>query len=800
MSGGASFGEMLRRHRHARRLTQAELAEQASLSERAISDLERGLKRPQRATVQLLIEAFGMAPDVGEEFERAARTPAAVSEVARNVAPKHNLPAAATTFVGRSGDIEGLLHVLESDPSDVRSARLVTLVGAGGMGKTRLAVEVARLVVDRYADGIRFVELAAVRDPSLVPQTVAAALPVHEQSDRTLLDTLVASLRDMELLLILDNCEHLIQASAEQAALVLRACPAVRILATSREPLRIEGERIWRVGPLSLPPPPVDHVQNAIALRFEAVQLFVERAQSVVPEFALTTRNAPAVRDACFRLDGIPLALELAAARVRQLDVEQIAALLQDRFRLLVAGNRAAPQRHQTLRATVDWSYELLSEAERHLFERLAIFSGGWTLHAAEAVCGGDVLAQTNLLDLHGQLVDKSLVYTERADSQTPLRYGMLETLRQYAQERLVSGSNADSVALRHVQYYLEMAEQAELELRGADQVGWLERLEVDHENLRAAWRWSMQHRPDLAMRLAAALWRFWELHGHLTEGRDCLGETLSLVDSSNSHSDLQARLHNGAGNLASDQGDFVHARAHHEEALAIRRRVGDWRGVAGSLNNLGDVASGQGDHESARSLFEEALAIHRERGDRWGIGLLLLNLGVNARDRSDYALARTLLQDSMTIMRGLGDRWGVALVLNVLGSLAHRNGDLSLASSHYQESLTILRDLGERRRIAFSLDSVASLAASLGQVQKAMRLAAAADALRESIGAAPDQQAELQSPLESAEAALSEEARESLWREGRAMTVDQAVELALEPYGATTTTRLAARTSRTRD
>jgi predicted ATPase len=785
MSGGESFGDMLRRHRHARRLTQAELAERASLSERGISDLERGLKRPQRATVQLLIETFGIAPDVVEEFETAARTRVAVSEVAHNGPPKHNLPAGVTTFVGRSSEIDRLLQVLDSDPSDVRSARLVTLVGAGGMGKTRLAVEAARFVVDRYTDGVRFVELAAVRDPSLMPQLVAAALPVREQPGRTLVDTLVASIRDMEVLLILDNCEHLIQASAEHAAMLLRACPALRILATSREPLRIDGELMWRVGPLSLPP--VDDQQIDVALRFEAVQLFVERAQSVVPEFALTPRNAHAVMDACFRLDGIPLALELAAARVRQLDIEQIAALLQDRFRLLVAGNRTAPERHQTLRATVDWSYELLSEAERRLFERLAVFSGGWTLQAAEGVCAGDVLAPTNLLDLHGQLVDKSLVLTDRTDPRAPLRYGMLETLRQYAQEQLVTGSNADAIALRHVQYYLAMAEQAELELRGARQVAWLERLEVDHENLRAAWRWSVQHRADLAMRLAAALWRFWELHGHLTEGRRCLDETLNLVDSANSQNDMYARLLNGAGNLASTQGDFGRARAFHEQALAIRRSIGDSRGVGGSLNNLGGVASAQGDHESARSLFEEGLAIMREHEDRWGIGLLLLNLGVNARDRSDYALARALLHESIAIMRGLGDRWAIALVLNMLGDLAHRNGNSILASSHYQESLTILRDLGERRRIALSLDVMASLAAALGQVQKAMRLAAAAEALRESIGAAPDQQPELRSPLESAEATLSEEVRELLWREGRAMTVDQAVALALEPCGATT-------------
>jgi non-specific serine/threonine protein kinase len=781
MSGGEEFGDTLRRHRLARRLTQAELAEKASLSERAISDLERGLKRPQRATVQLLIEAFGMTPDVAEEFERAARPRA---EVARSGAAKHNLPAAATTFVGRTGEIERLLHVLELEPSDVRSKRLVTLVGTGGMGKTRLAIEAARLLVDRYADGIRFVELAAVRDPSLLPQAVAAAVPVREQPGCTLQETLVASIRDLELLLILDNCEHLIQASAEQAALLLRACPALRILATSREPLRIEGEHMWRLGPLSLPNP-ADDQQITMALRFEAVQLFVERAQSVAPEFALTARNVHAVMDTCFRLDGIPLALELAAARVRQMDVEQIAALLQDRFRLLVAGSRTAPQRHQTLRAAVDWSYELLSEAERRLFERLAAFSGGWTLHAAEAVCGGDVLALTNLLDVHGQLVDKSLVYMDRADTRAPLRYGMLETLRQYAHERLMSGSTADAIALRHVEYYLAIAEQGEPELRGPRQVAWLERLEADHENLRAAWRWSIQHRPDLAMRLGATLWRFWELHGHLTEGRGCLEETLNPVHSSNAEDDLRARLFNGAGNLASTQGDFRRARALHEQALAIRRDLGDWRGVAGSLSNLGGVANSQGDHATAQSLFEEGLAIMRERDDRWGIGLLLMNMGVNARDRSDSAFARTLLQESIAIMRGLGDRWATAVVLSLLGDLAYGNGDYSLASSHYQESLTLLRDLGERRRITFSLDAIASLAASVGQVQKAMRLAAAADALRESIGAVPDLQASRRSPLESAEATLTEDARALLWREGRAMTLDQAVALALEPYRA---------------
>ena len=823
-SGVAAFGEQLRRYRLSERLTQAALAEKAGLSERAVSDLERGLKLPQRATIQLLIEALDLSAERATEFERLARTRSPSAAAAWSEPDKHNLPAALTTFVGRSEEISRLLKLLSPAASNARPGRLVTLSGSGGIGKTRLAVEISRGLADEYADGVRMVELAALKNPRLVVQTVADVLKVRERPGRAVDDAVVDSLRQQQLLLVLDNCEHLIQACAEFAEMVLRACPALRILATSREPLRVEGETIWRVGSLSLPGSlggvPIDET-----LRSEAGRLFIDRVQAALPDFTLTERAARAIRTICVQLDGIPLALELAAARARQMDVEQIAARLNDRFRLLVDGSRAAPARQQTLRATVDWSYELLSTFERQLFERLAVFAGSWTLDSAEAVCGGDGLDPADLLDLHGQLVDKSLVLMDRTRVDGPLRYHMLETVREYAHERLAASAMATGAAHRHVDYFVALAEQAEPELRRADQQEWLERLELDHDNMRSALHWSMRHRPDQAMRLGAALWYFWYVHGHFTEGRGCLEECLNLQDApatANRERSIRARVLNGAGGLASIQGDSAASRSFHRQALAIRRELGDLRGVAGSLNNLGGEALAQGELELARSLLEESLAIMRQVDEPWGAGLALLNLGVTARLQCDFARAQSLLEESLAIMRRLGDRWGMALSLNIQGEVAHECGKLALARSLYQESLTMLRDVGDRRRVGLvlknrgnlerldgdyhlarrlyreslaiahylgdsygilnSLEGFAALAAAVGQTRHAVQLAGAANALRESIGAPllDFQREQLQVELAPAEQALGEKTRARLWREGRAMNEEQAVALAL--------------------
>jgi tetratricopeptide (TPR) repeat protein len=474
----------------------------------------------------------------------------------------------------------------------------------------------------------------------------------------------------------------------------------------------------------------------------------------------------------------------------------------------------------------VDWSYELLSTLERQLFERLAIFAGGWTLDAAEAVCTDGMLRREDILDLHGQLVDKSLVIADAMRVDGPLRYRMLETVREYAQDRLMCSAEPTSTAQRHVDYFLALAERAERELRRAEQTEWLVRLDLDHDNMRTALDWSVGHRADQAMRLGAALWWFWDLRGRFTEGRERLDVCLRLerpATPSVEERSVRARLLNGAGNLASSQSDPRVEARFHLEALAIRRELGDRRGVAGSLNNLGGVAIAQRELELARSLYEESLSIMREVGDPWDVSLVLVNLGVVARYQGDYGCAHTLLDESLAMMRGHGDLWLRALALNMLGELARQDTDLTLARSLYHESLTILHKLGDRRRIALSLknradvervagnysmagalyqegiaiarelgythgvitslEGFAALAAAQGHAQRAIQLAGAAAGLRESLGV-PLQDYErelLRAGLAPAEQALGEKVRARFWSEGQVLTADQAIGVAVE-------------------
>jgi predicted ATPase/class 3 adenylate cyclase/Tfp pilus assembly protein PilF len=626
----------------------------------------------------------------------------------------NNLPSHWTSFIGREREIAEVKGTLAG-------TRLLTLTGAGGCGKTRLALQVAADLLGDYPDGVWLVELAAVADPALVPQAVAAAVGVREEPGRPLLQTLVESLRPRRLLLLLDNCEHLVGACASLAHDLLSRCPQLCLLATSREVLGIAGEMAWRVPSLSLPDPeeplPAEQITD-----YEAVRLFVDRALRTRPGFAVTPENASSVAQVCHRLDGIPLAIELAAARVCILSVEQITARLDDCFHLLSGGNREALPRQQTLRAAIDWSYDLLSEAERQLLRRLSVFAGGWTLPAAESVCAGEEIEEHEVLDLLTALVDKSLVSVDEQGNEA--RYRLLETIRQYGAEQLRGSGEEAPLRQRHRNWFRELAETAEAALSGADQGTWLNRLEREHANVRAALDAAVQAADvETAWRLGGALWRFWEVRGYLAEGRQRLAAVLGAEPGAPSRGEAtlaRAKALAGAGVLAQRQGDYGMARALYEESLAIRRELGDHEGIAGSLNHLGSIAVSQGDYSTARTLFEESLAIWRERRNRQGIAASLHSLGIVAQFQGDYDTARARYRESLALRREIEDNRGIAAALNNLGNIAWYQGEHAAARSLYEEGLAIRRGLGDKAGIAHSLNNVGMVAQFQGDYDAA--------------------------------------------------------------------------------
>jgi predicted ATPase/DNA-binding SARP family transcriptional activator len=722
---------------------------------------------------------------------------------------RHNLPALLTTFIGREREIAEIKRLLVQ-------VRLLTLTGSGGCGKTRLALQVAGQLEGEYPDGVWLVELAALSDPSLVPQAVASAFGLREAPGRRALTaTLAESLSRKQLLLVLDNCEHLVEACATLSDALLRACPSLYLLATSRQPLGLVGEAVWPVPPLSLPDlrrlPPTEHL-----LQSEAIRLFVERARLAQPDFALTSRNAAAVAQICHRLDGLPLAIELAAARVKLLSAEQIAARLDDRFRLLSGGSRTAP-RHQTLRAAMDWSYELLSEAERTLFNRLAVFAGGWTIEAAEALSDGDVL------DLLSSLVDKSLALAE-PDSTGAVRYRLPETLRQYGRERLADSGEAEQILRRHAAFFLMLAEQAEPELLGPEQAAWLGRLEREHENLRAALAWARERGDaEAALRLAGAMWFFWLQRGYWSEGRERLEEALALARDSGCSRE-RAKALCGAGTLAWPQDDYGAARSRLEESVALWQQLGDRWGLALALYYLGHAALMSGDYPAARSCYEESLPIFEELGDTWGLSQPLEGLGRVALQEGDYAAARARLEESLAIRRAIGDKWQIALAQNVLGDVARCQRDYNLATALYEESLALFRELdsrggmasslhnlgyvahgqgderragalfgesltlfcelGDKRGIAEALAGLAGVAAATGQPERAARLFGVVEGLLTAIGVQlwPSNRADFDRDVAAARARLDEATFMAARAQGRAMSIARAVDCALEP------------------
>ena len=822
-----TFGDLLRRHRVEAGLSQEALAERAGLSLRGVSDLERGVRRaPYPDTVQRLAEALGLGESERQELLTSSGRLRASPDIASAEQARTGLPAYLSSFVGRHREIAQVRRLLEG-------TRLLTLTGTGGIGKTRLAVRVAEIALEEYADGSRLVELAALADPAMVPQAVAAAVGVREQPGRPLQQTLADALRPQRLLLVLDNCEHLVRPCAELADALLRACPNLRVLATSREVLRIAGETVWRVPPLGLAPLPagpssatgtsVPPLLEQVEWS-EAVRLFVARAAAALPEFTLTDGNAPTVARICYRLDGLPLAIELAAARVSALGLEQLAARLADRFRLLTSGSRMALPRHQTLHATLEWSYALLAEPERRLFEQLAVFAGGWTLEAAEAVGAGGGIEPTDVLELLTQLVDKSLVATQEGFG-GETRYRLLETLREYGWECLAKSGAADATQRRHAAFFLALAERSAPELAGAEQGVWLERLEQEHDNLRASLHWTIEAgEAEPSLRLAGALWRFWWVHGHVSEGRRWLEGLLAMSRSSGTALPAtRAKALIGAGALAYEQGDYGPATALLEESLALYRDLGDKTGTAWALHSLAFVPRDQGDYSRAGALLEESLDLFRGVGDKAGIARALHSLARVVRDQGDFSRATALYQESLALFRSVGDDWGIAWALSrlalvlrpqgaygratalleesmtmfrdqkdqrgiawshlQLGLVALDQGDYSRAGAPLAESLALWRDLGDKYGMAQLVGELAAVACAQGQPERAARLFGAAHAQREAIGAClpPPDQAAFERRVAAARARLGDNAFAAVWAQGLAMAPEQAVAEALQ-------------------
>jgi non-specific serine/threonine protein kinase len=699
-----------------------------------------------------------MSPE-SDAAERVLTFPAAQAS--------HNLPTQLTSFVGRERQLAEIGRLLTK-------ARALTLVGAGGCGKTRLALEALAILRPAYADGTWFVDLAPVADPALIPQAVATVLGVREGWRRPLIETLADDLDEREVLLLLDGCEHLVGACAVFAERLLQSCPQLRVLATSREPLGVPGEINYRVPSLALPKLEPAPTAETLA-QSEAGRLFTDRAALADPAFRPDDRNAAIIAQICHKLDGIPLAIELAAVRVQFLSVEGIAERLTDRFRLLTGGSRTAMPRHQTLRATVDWSYELLNDAEKLVFQRLGVFSGGFSLDAAEVITREKPGESFELL---AQLVNKSLVMREDRRRGVE-RYQQLDTIRDYALDRLVASGEVEQLRGRHAQYFVALAEGAAPNLRGPDQVSWLERLEDDHDNLRAAMQWCRAMDPELASRLAVALGWFWYGRGSLREGRDWL-QTAVAYSMRNSHRHAMAlrRL----GNLEYLQGNYDAGRAHTEEALAIFEALGDIEGQASCNNNLGLYLHNSGDLTTATAVTERSLQLARQCGDQAMIGTALLNLGTCALLRREPTAAEGYLAESIDIFRRLQDRRSIALVLGFQIFVALERRNHSRAREHGRESVGILRELGDHWLLAETLYRFATLAASESRPEDALRLAAASAAVLEKMGAvaSPSTTRLIEPWLESARASLSPEQASAAWSEGRQMTLADAIGAAL--------------------
>jgi non-specific serine/threonine protein kinase len=688
----------------------------------------------------------------------------------------HNLPNVLTSFIGREKEITELTQLLDQ-------TRLLTLTGAGGSGKTRLALEVAARVSDSFEHGVWWVELAALTDATLVPQEVAKALDLRESSGQSLIQTLVNDLRPKHLLLVLDNCEHLITACTQLTDSLLPECPNLKILITGRERMGSPHETTWLVPSLSMPPA-VRLPQHADQLlldlkQSDAIRLFIERARAVSPTFMLTNQNRNAIGQVCQRVDGLPLAIELAAARVNVLTVQQIAERLDDRFALLTGGNRLALiPRHQTLRLTMDWSYDLLSEPERILFRRLAVFAGGFSLEAAEAIGAGDGLRPNEILDLLSHLIDKSLVVAD-TQGRSEARYRLLETIRQYADTKLFESGEANAAHNRHLAFFIQFAETAEAQLGGAQQVQWLDRLEPDHDNFRSALKWSDENDQTLiGLRLAVALRSFWCVRGSYREGWQYFAELLSRPKALERTAARAMALYAAALLLPWGPSNDAIALALLEESLVIGREVGDKSAIAQSLSLLSLAALSRGDYGAAQSLAEEGLLIWRELNDEAGTAIILAHLGDAMIYQNNAEQAQACYEESLSLFTKLNDKNQTAHLFRQKGLAALHQGDISSAATLCGKSLMLNREIGSHSGIIASIVALSAVGAAQGEMTFAARLLGAVDAMLASdsvqIMAVDRRQFDL--TVAAVRAQLREANFAQAWTEGQTLTLEQVI------------------------
>lgn len=656
------------------------------------------------------------------------------------------------------------------------------MTGIGGTGKTTLAKAVARELLTEFSDGVFFAELAAVTNAESVVSTIAQPLGVKEAGGKPILEVLKDYLRGRQMLLVVDNFEQVTDAAPNITELIA-AANKLKVLVTSRELLHLSAEREFVVPPLAVPFD-VESVSLAELSNYEAIKLFVERARNAKASFKLTEENAKSVAEICARLDGLPLAIELAAARVKILSLQAILSKLENRLKLLTGGARDLPARQQTMRGAVEWSYDLLTADEKRLFRRLAVFAGGFTFEAAEAVCTNYDSDEEYLevLDLITSLVNKSLLVSKEQPS-GDARFRVLQVVREYAHESLETSGEAEALRRRHADFFLALGEEAEPHLQAAQSVEWIDRLEDEHGNFRAALQWSLDRNAAIAARLAAAIWRLWTYHSDLTEGRGWLEAALGRSD--NAAADVRFKLLVGLGVTARYQGDYETARKVFEEALGVGRAANDLEQIALSNRGLGTVAYQQNDFRAAQKFIEESLAICRRLDDEFGIAFSLNFLGELARMEGDDAAARPLYEESLELFTRLGNKGTMSANLTNLGAIAFGEGDYAAARSKFAEGMTMAQKMGNKINISFPLDGFAALAVRRGELELAARLAGAAEHLRESIGyeIEPADRRFRAVYLTELTIELDKAAFAELYEQGRKMKLEEAVALCLEEY-----------------